>query len=618
MLANLLKHLLRRTAARAPQPAAMPAPARGQAGDDWLNEVMRLRQDGRNREIATRCRSVLARQPDDIEALKFLAAALLAQGESSEGIACLRRIIQLAPDAADTHANLAYVLAATGDPNGAIDNYRHAVRLRADDPNVWNNFAALLKALARYDEAESCCRAGLQADAGHAALHRTLAGVLFEQGRVDAAIVEIRAALALNPDAPAAHSELLRMLNYADAQDPAAVFREHRAWAERHARPLENEAPPHTNDPNPARRLRVGYVSPYIHRHAVTFFLESVIQHHDRENLEIFLYADVERPDDYSERLREYGARWRKTSGLSDAQLAQLIRDDAIDILVDLSGHTNNNRLLAFARRPAPIQVNWLGFPSTTGMASMDYRITDAWCDPPGTTEHLNSEQLVRLPGIYMAWRPPEQTPDVGPLPALDSGFVTYGSFHSCFKITPTIVALWSRILGQVPGSRLALLAISSEAARQHVTELFAGNGIAPGRLDFLPRLAFDQYLAAFRTVDVALDTFPYHGATTTCFALWMGLPVVVLAGATHASRADVSMLSNVGLPRLVAGSGDEYVEIATRLAANLDDLAKLRASLRGMMMRSPNTDGRSCARHLESALREMWVTWCRERNRKK
>ena len=602
MLGDLFRHLLRRPAAREP------------AGSNWLSEALRLRQDSRNRELATLSRSVLARQPDDVDALNFLAAALLAQGVSVEGIACLRRVIELAPDAADTYANLGDVLAATGNADGAIDNYRRAVRLRADDSNVWNKLASLLKALARYDEAESRCRDGLQADAGHAALHRTLAGVLFEQGRVDAAMVEIRAALALNPDAPAAHSELLRMLNYADAQDPVAVFREHRAWADRHAWPLEIAASPHANAPDPARRLRVGYVSPYIQRHAVTFFLESVIQHHDRGTLEIFLYADVQQPDDYSERLREYGAQWRKTIGLDDAQLAQLIRDDAIDILVDLSGHTNNNRLLTFARRAAPIQVNWLGFPSTTGMASMDYRITDAWCDPPGTTEHLNSEKLVRLPGIYMAWRPPEHTPDVGLLPALESGYVTFGSFHSCFKITPTIAALWSRILGQVPGSRLKLLAISSEAARRQVRELFAGKGIASERLDFLPRLSFDAYLAEFRTVDIALDTFPYHGATTTCFALWMGLPVVVLAGATHASRADVSMLSNVGLPQLVANSAADYVEIATRQAANLDTLAATRARLRGMMLQSPITDGRSCARHLESAFREMWVTWCRER----
>ena len=611
MLGNLLKHLLRRDA---PQPAAPQAPA-VHASVDWLSEALELRQQGRNRDVATMCRAVLRSQPHNIDALNFLAAALLAQGELGAGMDCLHRVIALTPESAETHANLAAALAASGDADGAIDYYGRAVGLRADFSGAWTHLAALLKAHGRYDEAEACCRRGLQAEPGHAALHRTLAGVLFEQGRLDAAILEIRAALALDPDAPAAHSELLRMLNYSDRHDPVAIYAEHRAWAERHARALEREAPPHANDANPQRRLRVGYVSPYIHKHAVTFFLESVIQHHDRNHFELFLYADVGRPDEYSQRLQNYGAKWRKTLGLSDADLAQMIRNDAIDVLIDLSGHTNNNRLLAFARRPAPIQVNWLGFPSTTGMASMDYRITDAYCDPPGTTEHLNSEQLVRLPDIYMAWRPPEFTPDVGPLPAREAGFVTFGSFHSCFKISPTIAAIWVRILGAVPGSRLTLLAISSEAAQRHMRTLVEGQGVDPQRINFLPRLSFDEYLAAFQKVDIALDTFPYHGATTTCFSLWMGLPVVALAGATHASRADVSMLSNVGLPQLVARSGDEYVGIAAGLASNLDQLAELRANLRAMMKQSPNTDGRRCARNLENALREMWVTWCAKRS---
>jgi predicted O-linked N-acetylglucosamine transferase (SPINDLY family) len=616
MLASLLKRLLRRGTARASEPAPRANPGTQEAGDSWPSEALRLRQQGRHQETIAMCRSVLARQPDNSDALSFLAAALLAQGESREGIACLRRLTELAPDAAETFANLATVLAATGDPNGAIENYRHALRLRTDFVQAWSNLAALLKALGRYDEAEACCRSGLRSDAEHAALHHTLANALFEQGRVDTAIAEIRAALALNPDAPAVHSELLRMLNYADAQDPIAVYREHRAWAERHARPLEDAALPHNNNPDLTRRLRVGYVSPYFHKHAVTFFLESVIQHHDRDNFDVFLYADVTKPDEYSERLQAYGAIWRKTVGMSHEQLARMIRDDAIDILIDLSGHTAGNRLLTFARRPAPIQVNWLGFPSTTGMASMDYRITDAWCDPPGTTEHLNSENLVRLPGSYIAWRPPEPTPDVGPLPALESGRITFGSFNSCFKITPTLVALWSRILDQAPGSRLMLLAISGDVAERRVRDLFAGNGIDPRRLDFVRRLKFDEYLAAHRRADIALDTFPYHGATTTCACLWMGLPVVVLAGATHASRADVSMLSNVGLPQLIAQNGNEYVKIATRLAADLPGLAKIRAALRAMMMQSPITDGRNCARSLENAFREMWTAWCRKAER--
>jgi predicted O-linked N-acetylglucosamine transferase (SPINDLY family) len=241
----------------------------------------------------------------------------------------------------------------------------------------------------------------------------------------------------------------------------------------------------------------------------------------------------------------------------------------------------------------------------------MGYRITDAWCDPPGMTEHLNSETLVRLPGIYMAWRPPDGTPAVAPLPALKNGYVTFGTFHSAFKISPAIAAWWARILERVPGSRLRVMAVSGVSAERHMREMFERCGVRAHQLEILPRLSFDDYLAAYAQVDIALDTFPYHGATTTCFSLWMGLPVVVLEGTSHASRADVSMLNNVGLPQLIGKTGDDYVDIAARLAEDLPKLAELRANLRGMMARSPNADGRACARNLERAFREMWVTWC-------
>ena len=602
MLGTLLKRLLGSRAVTAPREDIIDA--------RWFAETLRLQQQRAHHEVVTRCRSALAREPDQVDVLNLLAAALLARGQTQEGIRHLTRAAALAPSA-QTHAHLGDVLAATGDFDRAIANYRTALTLKPDKADAWSTLAALLKALARYDEAEECCYAGLRADAAHPALKHTLATVMFEQGRVEEAIATIRAALAFQPDNPAVHSELLRMLSYSDAQDPVDVFREHRAWAARHARAPEDAAPPHLNVADPARRLRAGFVSPYIHKHAVTFFLESVIEHHDRAQLEIFLYADVARPDDYSERLKQYGANWRSTIALNHAQLAQMIRDDAIDILIDLSGHTANNRLLAFARKPAPIQVNWLGFPSTTGLPGMDYRITDNYCDPPGMTEHLNTEKLVRLPGIYMAWRPPDGTPAVGPLPALANKYVTFGTFHSVFKISPTIARLWARILERVPQARLRILAVSGVAAERHMRCLFTGCGMDLRRVDFLPRLAFDDYLAAFQHVDIALDTFPYHGATTACFSLWMGLPVVVLEGTAHASRADVSMLSNVGLPQLVAKSGDEYVDVAARLAGDLPQLVRLRADLRDMMARSPNADGRLCARNLEHAFREMWVTWC-------
>ena len=601
MLGSLFKHLLgsRKTATTAVEAT-------------WIAATLRLQQQGRYQDVVERCENALAREPGQIDALNLLAAALLAQGKVQDGIRYLRRASALAPSA-KAHADLGSILATTGDFDGAIASYRAAVAQQPDLADARRTLAALLKVIAHYDDAEECCHAGLKQLPQNAALKHTLATVMFEQARVEEAITTMRESLALQPDNPAAHSELLRMLSYSDTQDPAQIYREHLAWAARHARALEDAAPPHSNSPDPVRRLRVGFVSPYIHKHAVTFFLESVIEHHDRTQLEIFLYADVARPDDYSDRLKTYGAHWRGTLSLDHAQLAQLVRDDAIDILVDLSGHTANNRLLAFARKPAPVQVNWLGFPSTTGMRSMDYRITDDFCDPPGMTEHLNSERLVRLPGIYMAWRPPDGIPVIATLPASKNGHITFGTFHSAFKITPAIVALWARILQRMPDSRLQVMAVSGVAAQRHIRKLFSNCGVSEQQLVILPRLTFDDYLAAYAGVDIALDTFPYHGATTTCFSLWMGLPVVVLEGTTHASRADVSMLSNVGLPQLIAKTGNDYVNIAVGLAQDLPQLADLRANLRGMMIRSPNADGRACARNLEQAFREMWGTWCKK-----
>jgi predicted O-linked N-acetylglucosamine transferase (SPINDLY family) len=588
-----------------------PAPPEFSGVDsNWLTATLRLQQQQSHKAVVARCEAALAGASDQPDVLNLLSAALLAQGNTRDGIRHLRHAIELEPSA-KARAQLGSVLAATGDFDGAIESYRAALALDPQFIEACSTLAALLKALARYDEAEACCTDALRLEPRHAGLKFTLATVLFEQARVEEAIAAVRESLEIQPGNSAAHSALLRMLSYSDKQDPATTFREHRAWAARHATALENAAPPHSNDRDPDRRLRIGFVSPYIHKHAVTFFLESVIAHHDRAQLEIFLYADVARPDEYSERLKTHGAQWRTTLGLEHAALASLVRDDAIDILVDLSGHTASNRLLAFARKPAPIQCNWLGFPSTTGMRSMDYRITDAWCDPPGMTEHLNSETLVRLPGIYMAWRPPDGTPWVTPLPALANGYVTFGTFHSAFKITPTIAALWADILRRVPKSRLRVMAISGVSAERHMRALFTRCGIPDHQVDFLPRLSFDDYLDAYGEVDIALDTFPYHGATTTCFSLWMGLPVIVLEGTTHASRADVSMLNNVGLPELIAKTGAGYADIASRLAADIPKLAELRMNLRGMMARSPNADGHACARNLERAFREMWVAWC-------
>lgn len=613
MLGNLFKRLLRRGARASSKPSAANAGGLGKA-KPWIEEALRLQRAARHPELLALCESVLRQTPDDTEALQLLAVALCALGRSREGLIHLRRITELTPDAPQAHANLATVLAATGEAEGAIASFRAAARLQPGFGEAWNGMAALLKALGRYDEAEECCRSGLEASPGDATLHHTLSSALFEQGRVDEAIAAVRAALTARAEFATAHSDLVRMLNYTDAAEPAAIYEEHRAWGERHARALTEAAPPHRNDPDPARRLRVGFVSPYFRKHAMNFFFESIVEHHDRNAMKMFLYADVAQPDDYSERLKAHDTEWRRTVGYDDERLARTVRDDAIDILVDLSGHTPHNRLLAFARRPAPVQATWNGYPNTTGMKAMDYRITDAYCDPPGTTEALHSETLVRLPDIYMTWRPPTDAPDVGALPALTSGHITFGSFNSCFKVTPALVALWARLLRAVPQSRLMLLTITGRGAERRIHDLFNENGIGAERLELLPRVSHEEFLAAHRRADIALDTYPYHGTTTTCFSLWMGLPVVTLAGRVHVSRVGVSLLGNLGMPQWIATSGEAYVEIASKLASDLGALAASRSELRRKLLASPITNGVLGARALEGAFRQMWVRWCAER----
>jgi len=520
-------------------------------------------------------------------------------------------VTELAPGSAQGHSTLANVLAATGEAEAAIASYRQAVTLNPHLADAWSGLGTLLRVLGRYDEAEECCRSGLSANPQLAGLHHILSGALFEQGRVDDAIAAVRACLALAPDMHDAHSDLIRMLNYVEDVQPDAIYREHRRWGERHADALAVGTAAHENEPAPTKRLRVGFVSPYFRKHAMTFFFESVVENHDRNSMQIFLFADVAQPDEYSKRLQTHGAVWRSTVGFTDDQLAQAVRNDTIDILVDLSGHTPYNRLLAFARRPAPVQVTWNGYPNTTGMSAIDYRITDAYCDPPGATEQWHSERLVRLPDVYMTWRPPTDAPEPGPLPAEGSGQITFGSFNSCFKITPMIVALWARILHEVPDSRLVLLTITSRGAERRLRGLFSEHRIGPERVEMLPRLSHEEFLEAHRRVDIALDAYPYHGTTTTCFSLWMGLPVVVLAGPIHVSRVGVSLLSNLGMPELVANSGDEYVRIAKELASERPALATLRSTLRQRMLASPITDGRGGVRALESAFRQMWSGWC-------
>jgi predicted O-linked N-acetylglucosamine transferase (SPINDLY family) len=354
------------------------------------------------------------------------------------------------------------------------------------------------------------------------------------------------------------------------------------------------------------KRLRVGYVSPNFRNHVVGRFLLPLLSNHDHVEFEIFCYSDVARPDPVTGQLRACADVWRETADLSDQALADLIRRDRIDILVDLNMHMEGSRLLAFVCKPAPVQTTYLAYAGTTGVTAIDYRLTDIHLDPPGADESIYSERSVRLATSYWCYPPPGEAPAPGPLPAMSAGHVTFGCLNSFWKINAKVLDVWVAILRGVPGSRLILHAPPG-SHRDELLRFIAGEAVEPGRIRFEPRASGADYFAIYRGIDIALDPFPYPGGTTTCDALWMGVPVVTLAGTGAIARAGVSILSNVGLPSLIAGSTSQYPRIANELAADLPRLSRLRQSLRKQMARSPLMDGRRFAREMEDAYRRMW-----------
>jgi protein O-GlcNAc transferase len=517
----------------------------------------------------------------EAQRLYQIGNALASQGKIVQAILNYERALSLRPDYAEAHCNLGNARALQGQTDRAILHYERALSLRPD-----------------YAEA-----------------HCNLGNARALQGQTDRAILHYERALSLRPDYAEVYSNLLFTMNYAYDKDPADIFNAHLTFAKRWETPLVPSIEATTNDRRCQRRLRIGYVSSDFRQHAVCYFIEPVLVHHDREWFEIYCYANHLQDDAVTERLKLRAAHWRNIFGHSDEQTAQQIRADQIDILVDLNGHTSNNRLLLFARKPAPIQATWLGYPNTTGLSAMDYRITDGFADPLGLTEHLHSEKLVRLPECFSCYQPPPDAPEVSGLPAQKKGFVTFGCFNNMAKITPEVRAVWARILQALPGSRLAIknTALSGECTREMVRQTFKKMGITPERLELLARDQSQRaHLDRYRNIDIGLDTFPYNGTTTTCEALWMGVPVITLAGKTHAGRVGVSQMSSIGLTELVSNTLEEYVSVAQRLAGNLDRLGIMRAELRSRLATSPLTNGHGFTINLEMAYRNMWQNWCR------
>jgi predicted O-linked N-acetylglucosamine transferase (SPINDLY family) len=592
--------------------------ARGpaQAEPEWLHRelarAVELQQKGLHPEAEAACRGILDRDPGNLPALHVLGSTLLAQSRTDEAIEVLTRVTGREPGSAQAHYNLACAYKSREDVGSAIAHFREALRLEPTLLAAYLGAAGALSQAGRLSEAEAAYREALSRNARFAQAHYNLGNLLRLAGRHAEAEGSYRAALAAEPSFSLAQATLLFTLN-CHSCEPDAIEREHRAWASRHADPLTAAARAHTPDRDPNRRLRIGYISPDLCAHPIGRFMDQVLAHRDRAAFEVWCYYSHRLNDEVTERLSGFSDRWTECAQLTDAELAARIRADAIDIAVDLAGHTRHNRLLALARKPAPVQATYLGYPTTTGMAAIDYRITDVTVDPPGAAHH-GREQPVRLPHSYFCFRPPYVEVAVGPLPASETGRVTFGSFNNLAKLSDATLHLWARVLRGVPDAKLLLKAkdFGTPGVEAPVVQRFARAGIAQDRLLLHAwEDTGEGHYGLYNRVDIGLDTYPYNGATTTCEALWMGVPVVTLEGPTHASRMAASILKAAGLPELVTSHPDDYVSACVALAENRVRLAQLRSALREKLGGSHLMDGPAFARSLEEAYRRMWRAWC-------
>jgi protein O-GlcNAc transferase len=550
-------------------------------------------------------------EPNYPEAYNDLANALAGQDKLDDAVTCYREALRLRPNYAEAYYNLGVVLGKQNKHLEALAQYDRAVYFKPEYVEAHVNRGNVRHAQWKFDEAIECYQQALHYKPDSVDALHGLGGVYLRQGRLEQAMANFQQALRIQPDLAAVHSNVLFCLNYDPNADPEEVFAAHRRWGQLQEA-ASSSTTVHANERDPDRRLRIGYVSPDLRYHALARYLEPVLAHHDPQQVEVFCYAEVQFPDAVTARLQKLLQGWRSTCELTDAAVAELIRQDKIDILVDLAGHTAGNRLRAFAEKPAPVQATWLGYMNTTGLTAVDYRLTDPVLDPPGQPVR-DTEELFRLQGGLCCFAPPTDAPEVAPLPALRRGHLTFGSLHNLFKLNAQVFDLWSRLLKAVPSARLLLFRHTlTGTAREEIRQKFADRGIAGERLDLRQGSDAAGYLKIYEEIDIGLDTFPYTGGVTTCESLWMGVPVLSLCGVRPAGRNSAAILARAGLGDWAAQKPEEYLEVGQRWSNDLDRLAALRTGLRETVAKTL-CDAGSFTRMLEEAYRTMWRRWCSE-----
>jgi protein O-GlcNAc transferase len=559
-------------------------------------------------------RRALKAQPGLAPVYGNLGGVLIKQRQYAEAEACLRRALELDPKLTHLYFRLGLVCAQLGDRVAAIDAYRRMLQSHPDHGQTYCLLGIQLQYCGQFLESIACYRRVLEMAPNDPIAHNNLGAVYRQLNRLEEAAAIWRRTLEIDPGNLAPHSNLIFLENSWAGGSTDAVLELTRSFAASAARQAKAVVA-WPNSPEPERVLRIGFVSGDLRAHPVGYFLLSfltALKASAAGRLELHAYLSYATADDVSARIQAQCHGWRQVYEMKDEALVRQIGEDRIDILIDLSGHTGENRLPAFAWKPAPVQATWLGYLGTTGIEAIDYLIADDWTLPP-ELESQFTEKIWRLPKSYLCFTPPVEDDTIGPLPALANGYVTFGSFNNLIKLGPDVISLWARVLHAVPGSRLLLKTnqFIEPSVRHAVAQKFAHHGIDGSRLMIEPTVPRADYLKPFNRVDIALDPFPYPGITTSVEGLWMGVPFVTLAGKTFMARQGVGLLNNAGLADWVAADQDDYVKLAARRAGDLQTLQQLRQDLRARVLASPIFDAESFARNFEGAMRGMWREWC-------
>ena len=575
-----------------------------------------LKTLGRLDEAETVLRQVLDLNPGDAAALNNLGTVLQDQGRLDEAEAALRKAIAAGAATVDVTTNFGDILRRLGRLEEAETVFKHAVELDPEYCRAWYGLAETMRSLDRLAEAIDAWRKVIALSPDFAAeAHFSLASTLASLGQPEEAVANFRRAIELAPGSARIHSNLLMAMHYTPGIDRRQMRDEHRLWASRHTPSGVSPAP--LRAPDPERRLRIGFVSDDFRFHAVAHFFLSALEARQRDQWEAVLYSSLAKPDRYTQAFINTADIWRDVRKLDDESLDQRIRDDGIDILVDLDGHSKGNRLLTFARRPAPIQATWLDYVDTTGLDAMDYIIADRFLVPPEDDRYY-CERVIRLADDCICYRPPDHAPEVQNSPAAERGYVTFGCFNTTHKITPETIAAWGIVLRRVANARLVLNSpqFGNEFIRARYLSLLGQAGVSAERCQFLHGGQHHIFLSHYREIDISLDTFPYSGGLNTCESLWMGVPVIAFAGERQCGRLAVSHLNNAGFAEFAATDINGYIDKAVVLAGDIPALGEIRSSLRPRMAKSPLTDAPRFAANFTRALRGIWRRACESRRR--